>query len=520
VARDALTPRLDRLRDAATLLARHGVLAEGVDVDGLLARAAARMRHGTDHTVAALVGSTGSGKSSLLNAVTGADVARVGVTRPTTAIAQAVTVGPTADGLLDDLGITRRHHLDGGEDGGGGALRGLVLLDLPDFDSVTTAHRDEVDRLVGLVDLMVWVTDPQKYADESLHVGYLQRLATHADVMQVVLNKADLLSPGELAACLADLRRLLAADGLPDVTPIAASTVRPDGVDALRGLLAAEVSARQAAVDRLHADVDAAVAALTASGAAPGAVDLGGVHTTLARDLAGAAGVPAVAALVAAQHRRDATLSTGWPPLRWLRRIRRAPLSRLPTAAGSQVARAEVSRALRAAGDHVADGVGPGWAAARAVTRDAVDPVTAALDTGISRDVQVLRRPPRWWGAVGTLQTLLAVVALLGGLWLLGLVLAGSFLLIDTEPLTVRVGALPLPTLLLLGGLAAGALVGLLARLAARVGGRRRAAATTATLTARVDRVAEDVVLDPLRTVLADAATATELLAATAAAPR
>ena len=63
-----------------------------------------------------------------------------------------------------------------------------MLLDLPDFDSVEHAHRLEVDRLIELVDLVVWVVDPQKYADAALHDRYLRPLAGHAGVMLVVLN--------------------------------------------------------------------------------------------------------------------------------------------------------------------------------------------------------------------------------------------------------------------------------------------------------------------------------------------
>ena len=46
-------------------------------------------------------------------------------------------------------------------------LDGLVLLDLPDHDSTEVAHHLEVDRLVQLADLLVWVLDPQKYADAA-----------------------------------------------------------------------------------------------------------------------------------------------------------------------------------------------------------------------------------------------------------------------------------------------------------------------------------------------------------------
>ena len=56
-------------------------------------------------------------------------------------------------------------------------MRGVVLLDLPDHDSTEVSHHLEVDRLVQLADLLVWVLDPQKYADAAIHDRYLAPLA-------------------------------------------------------------------------------------------------------------------------------------------------------------------------------------------------------------------------------------------------------------------------------------------------------------------------------------------------------
>src|SRR5690606_15305226 len=98
------------------------------------------------HTVVAVAGATGSGKSSLFNALAGRPLADVGVRRPTTAITEAAVFGGGAGELLDWLGVTRRHVLTTDDDDDD--LTGLVLLDLPDHDSVEAAHRDEVDRLV------------------------------------------------------------------------------------------------------------------------------------------------------------------------------------------------------------------------------------------------------------------------------------------------------------------------------------------------------------------------------------
>ena len=93
-------------------------------------------------------------------------------------------------------------------------MRGVVLLDLPDHDSTEVSHHLEVDRLVQLADLMIWVLDPQKYADAAVHDRYLAPLATHRDVMLVMLNHVDTVPPDRLESMLADVRRLLDADGL------------------------------------------------------------------------------------------------------------------------------------------------------------------------------------------------------------------------------------------------------------------------------------------------------------------
>ena len=132
--------------------------------------------------------------------------------------------GTRGGGAAGLAAVPRRHSVDAVEQRPAEPrLDGLVLLDLPDHDSTAVAHRLEVDRLVALVDLLVWVVDPQKYADAALHERYLQPLAGHADVMIVVLNQADLLPPDARAACLNDLRRLLAAEGLGPVPVLATS---------------------------------------------------------------------------------------------------------------------------------------------------------------------------------------------------------------------------------------------------------------------------------------------------------
>src|SRR5262249_44239774 len=114
----------------------------------------------------------------------------------------------------------------------------------------------EVNRLVGLADLMVWVLDPQKYADAAVHTRYLVPMSGHAAVIAVVLNQADLLAPDEVDDCEADLRRLLESEGLPGARVLVTSAATGAGIDELRMLLRETVPARQAAVARLGTDID------------------------------------------------------------------------------------------------------------------------------------------------------------------------------------------------------------------------------------------------------------------------
>src|SRR3984885_14963779 len=232
------------------------------DADAVLKRAGERLRLSGSHTVIALAGGTGSGKSTLFNALSGATFSPPGVTRPTTRHVHACVWGiQGAAPLLDWLNVQRRHRyarasvLDSGESD----LDGLLLLDLPDHDSVVTASMAAVDRLSKLADMVIWVLDPQKYADAAVHNRYLIPLAGHASVFTVVLNQIDTLPPDQIRDCEQDLRRLLDAEGLaePPVLPVSART--GDGLPELHALLMETVHRNRAVTDRIAADIDAVI---------------------------------------------------------------------------------------------------------------------------------------------------------------------------------------------------------------------------------------------------------------------
>ena len=245
------------------------------EAEALLERAGERLRLSAAHTVVTLAGGTGSGKSSLFNALAGATFSPTAVTRPATRFAHACVWGMQgAAPLLDWLGIERRYRyarasaLDAGET----ALSGLLLLDLPDHDSVAAGAETEVDRLISQADLMIWVLDPQKYADAAVHNRFLAPLARHSAVTTVALNQCDLLTPQQAEDCEEDLRRLLDAEGHSEARILLVSAATGAGLDNLRQLLAEAVSARRTATDRIAADIDSIIAKFAVYATDPAAV--------------------------------------------------------------------------------------------------------------------------------------------------------------------------------------------------------------------------------------------------------
>lgn len=388
----------------------------------VLRRAAARFGMSAEHTVVILGGATGVGKSSLFNALVGIGLSPVAVRRPTTTAAIACVWEADrlaeAKPLLDRLGVEERQQLTRDSALDRSAVRdplaGLVLVDLPDHDSAVREHQAEVDQAVGLADVLVWITDPQKYADASWHDRYLKALAHHADIMLIVLNQTDRLPAEAVAECTADLIRLVEADGLTGVPVIPVSARTREGLDELRRQLTERVSGRRAAADRLAADVDRVadrLAPLLVSEGQPEQQD--GDETFISEEartdamdgLRAAAGVSSLADAVSERIsvRGQAAVAT---PLRALRTLREF---------------GDGSRAIGRTGTRRSTSTGPSTSAPRGgadsasnsralrdLVRAATDPATevpapvpldrAALDTVLTRLADATTRPlPTDW---------------------------------------------------------------------------------------------------------------------------
>jgi GTP-binding protein EngB required for normal cell division len=515
-ARASLPERLDALAAAAED-AEGRLSADLIEkARTVVNKAGQRRRLSGEHTVVALAGSTGGGKSSIFNVVTGLELARVGVRRPTTSEPLACVWGTHGvEPLMNWLGIPRRHQvpkeslLDSGE---ADALDGLVLIDLPDHDSRDKSHRAQVDRLVELVDLFVWVLDPQKYADAAVHNRYLKRLSSHGAVTVVVLNQIDRLTPADVKACVDDLERLLREDGLTGIPIVPMSAVTGAGVDEFIEILRGAVATRRASDDRVAADVSAAAGELLD---ATGRGEPAGIQQEdrrrLVDALADAAGVEAVAEAVGSSYRRRARAATGWPITRWLAKLRPDPLRRLRVSkkdvdakllrtsipAPTPIQRARAESAIRALGDAAAKKAPQPWVASiRAAAGSAADRLPDELDQAIAATDLSADKRPRWWILVGALQWLLFTAMVAGALWLVALAAVGWLRLPEVP--TPEVGMVPVPTLLLLGGALLGMVIGMITRVAARTGALRRSIMTRRKLREAVATKADEVVIAPV----------------------
>lgn len=478
-------------------------------------RGASRLRLSAHHTVVGIAGATGSGKSSTFNALTGLELSAVGVRRPTTSWATACVWGTEgAAELLEWLGIPPRHQttrdsmLDTRRESN--ALEGVVLLDLPDHDSTEVAHHLEVDRLVALADMFVWVLDPQKYADAAIHDRYLAPLRSHSEVMVVVLNHIDTVPEDRREAMVEDVRRLLAADGIPDVPVIPISARHGLGLDTLREEIGRRVADKRMTAGRIEADVRAAAAELrAAAGDAPTRTLSADRVAALDSALAEAAGVPAIVEAVERSARWRAGRATGWPLVSWTSRLRPDPLKKLELDLGADartlrgsgtalpqataVQRARIDSEVRALADDVSQGLAtPFVESVRAASTARLDEVGDRIDTAVRGVDLDATRLPVWAGAVRVLQWLLVLAALGGAAWSVAALASGG---LSDLP---RAGGVALPLLLLGGGVVLGVLLALLCRGLVSATARSRAAAADGRLRAAVSEVSAELVVAPV----------------------
>jgi len=498
-------------------------------------RAAGRLRLSATHTVVGIAGATGSGKSSTFNALTGLELSAVGVRRPTTSWATACVWGREgADELLEWLGIAPRHQttrdsmLDSGRREQQAELDGVVLLDLPDHDSTEVAHHLEVDRLVALADLIVWVVDPQKYADAAIHDRYLKPSVEQQDVLLVVLNHIDTVPEERRQSMLDDVRRLLDQDGLDRVPVMPVSARLGIGIPELRAEIARRSAEKQSTRTRIDADIrEVADRLAEANGDAPTKVVEPARVAALDDAFAQAAGVPVVVEALERSLRVRGNRATGWPVIGLLAGIRSDPLKRLDLDLGedgrrlsgrtraalpeaTQVQRARVDDEVRLFADNLTSDMTPAWVGAvRRAAGSRLDQLGDRLDQALADTDLGAARLPAWVGLVRVLQWLLLLAAVGGLGWTA--VLAGLGQLDDPD--TIEVGGVALAIVLLVGGVVIGLVLGLVCRILVGKMARNRAARADERLREGVNGVTHELVVEPVEVELAAYATVRDGLA-------
>jgi hypothetical protein len=310
-------------------------------------------------------------------------------------------------------------------------------------------------------------------------------------VIAAVLNQADLLAPGQVEDCAADLRRLLDAEGLHDSRVVITSAATGAGVGDLRRLLLETVLARQVALQRIEADVTALAARFSRYAGEDGAVVPADGPPALPEATAGAlaaafsraAGVTGIGQALQSARELKAVDHVGWPVASLASRgLRRDPVRKVRLGALWDELRggsAESGGALQADTDHaitvLADVAGRGlpapWpscvrTAARARARDVPGALGAAIAGALPAENSVLP----WWRLAAAWQGLLLGAAAVCLAWLAVIVVLGGFHAAPHAPLLLRDTAylpwvaLLLAAVLVLGWLSANGCLTLVAR--------------------------------------------------------
>ena len=560
-----------------------------LDAAETLERLSQRRELSTEHTVIGFFGATGSGKSTLFNAIAGQNIALSAPTRPTTSTVQAaIWEAEGSEELLDWLGIDKRVYpqtqalaaegdaTEGNETGGnnkvaGGAAApnavtepapglfnrirraiggrgemrtrtgGLILLDMPDFDSVTTTNRDLAARMMRYVDVLVWVVDPQKYADAVIHRDFMVPLAASGAQALCVLNQADKLAPAEVPAVLASLTRLLQTEGTEAhllSAPIAVSARTGEGVDVLRDLLAQVAAAKSLSLQRTDAQLHATASQLRTYAGGEGTVLAGAyaldAEQKLVKACYSSSQAEQVLQAATASYRRTAGQHTGWILTRWMSRLKADPLRRLHL--GQQEETKSTSKAEKSAGmlgsdnenapDLVASSLPPLSAAQKAGMANAVrqysKQMAARIDepwkrsmkeAALSREAELpellerdmmridygLGRTRAPWVIFNALQWIALLSALVGVGWLT--LISGMAYLQIQLPLapTPEGSPVPLPTLLLLLGILLGIASAGVGRLLTAMGSRYYARKLRGRLQTGVEKAVQSCVVAPVQ---------------------
>ncbi|HEX5013061.1 MAG TPA: GTPase [Candidatus Limnocylindrales bacterium] len=467
-----------------------------------------------DAYVLALVGGTGVGKSSLLNALAGGVVSAASVRRPTTS--EPIAWVPHAEHealepLLDWLGVDETREYDAS------GLGPLAILDLPDMDSVATSHRDRVETLLPLVDAVAWVTDPEKYADAVLHDDFLRSWLPRLGRQIVLLNKADRLAPGDARRIRRDLEADLASGAIrgSDVAVLVTSAISSGGTDDLQAWLSSGAESKRVVRERIAASIAAAArdlawtagegragagkpfldaatreaATRAASEAVLRAVDVAGLERQVVAATQAAArarGTGPLGRVTSFVYRASGRETAVADPNRYLLRWRE---------------RASLGPAIEAIREAISGPIRHAPPAIRPALAGSIDPVEVrrGLERGVDRAIRDIGHlePPtsRVWPLLGLLQTVASAGIALSAAWVVVWLIVRP----ETGSIVLPVlGPVPSPFAALVASLLVGYVLARLVGVHARRLGSRAAARVRDRITVAVEREVRGTAFDRL----------------------
>ncbi len=359
--------------------------------------------------LAVVGGSTGAGKSTLVNSVIGKVVSEPGVLRPTTRSPVLIHHPADADWFIGDrvlpgMARTTAESPGGMEDPGQLRLvasdtvpRGLAVLDAPDIDSVVEANRDLATQLLAAADLWLFVTTAARYSD-AVPWEFLQSASDRSTAVAVVLDRAPAETIDDITGHLA---QMLLERGLGDSPLFSIRETVVDGNGMLPGEtvasikdwlvdLAADAEARAAVVRRtLHGAVTSMVKTTPPFAAA---VRAQGDTAVELRSSVEAAYDQAVK--VIATSTQDATLLRGEVLARWQ----------------EFVGTGELLKGLQANSGKLREKVKKSLANAPAPTRDLNDAIESGLSSLLIEQAEAAaERAEKIWQATPAGRQLLAV---------------------------------------------------------------------------------------------------------------
>ena len=220
-----------------------------------------RLRQIEAPLLAVVGGSTGAGKSTLVNSVVGRKVSEPGVLRPTTR-SPVLVFNPADAGWFDDARILPELARTTAASSDPRSLQlvqvdsipaGLAILDAPDIDSVEVRNRTLAAQLLAAADLWLFVTSAARYADQ-VPWNFLKSAADRSAAVAIVLDR---IPPGARDEVAGHLREMMQARGLErsPLFPVEEGPVDDDGV-----LPAAEVEQIRSWLEGLAADATARAA--------------------------------------------------------------------------------------------------------------------------------------------------------------------------------------------------------------------------------------------------------------------